>query len=89
MRAGVPARSPSVRPVERHPASYSASGAVHGLQLNRVPYKGDSEQASDLLGGHIDAGVLSSVASSISSRADCYLAMFTSARVPQFPKCPL
>src|SRR5690606_14167567 len=26
-----------------------------GIDLNRVPYKGDSDQASDLLGGHVDA----------------------------------
>ena len=60
-----------------------------GLQLNRVPYKGDSEQASDLLGGHIDAGVLSGVASQhIQSGRLRYLAMFTSSRVPQFPQVP-
>lgn len=60
-----------------------------GLQLNRVPYKGDSEQAADLMGGHIDAGVLSGVASQhIQSGRLRYLAMFTSGRVPQFPQVP-
>lgn len=57
--------------------------------LNRVPYKGDSEQANDLLGGHIDAGVLSGVASTyIRSGRLRYLVMFTDKRIPQFPDVP-
>ncbi|RMX04350.1 tripartite tricarboxylate transporter substrate binding protein [Corticibacter populi] len=60
-----------------------------GLDLNRVPYKGDSDQAADLLGGHIDAGVLSGVASShIHSGRLRYLVMLTPERVPQFPDVP-
>lgn len=59
------------------------------IDLNRVPYKGDSEQVTDLLGGHIDAGVLSGVASAhIQSGKLRYLAMFTPQRVPQFPDVP-
>lgn len=59
------------------------------IQLNRVPYKGDAEQANDLLGGHIDAGVLSGVASAhIQSGRLRYLVMFTSRRVAQFPNVP-
>lgn len=60
-----------------------------GIDLTRVPYKGDSEQVTDLLGGHIDAGVLSGVASAhIQSGKLRYLAMFTPKRVPQFPQVP-
>ncbi|WP_038216046.1 tripartite tricarboxylate transporter substrate binding protein [Xenophilus azovorans] len=60
-----------------------------GIDLNRVPYKGDSDQASDLLGGHVDAGVLSGVASTyIHSGRLRYLAMLTPKRVPQFPDVP-
>ena len=57
--------------------------------INRVPYKGDAEQVTDLMGGHIDAGVLSGVASQhIQSGRLRYLAMFTAARVPQFADVP-
>lgn len=60
-----------------------------GIDLNRVPYKGDAEQASDLLGGHIDAGILSGVASAhIQSGRLRYLAMLTPKRVVQFPSVP-
>lgn len=63
--------------------------AKAGIDLNRVPYKGDAEQANDLLGGHIDAGVLSGVASvHIQSGRLRYLAMLTPKRVPQFPDVP-
>ncbi|MCM2346508.1 MAG: tripartite tricarboxylate transporter substrate binding protein [Acidovorax soli] len=59
------------------------------VDFNRVPYKGDAEQATDLLGGHIDAGVLSGMASShIQSGRMRYLVMFTPKRVPQFPDVP-
>lgn len=60
-----------------------------GIDLNRVPYKGDAEQAADLLGGHIDAGILSGVASPhIHSGRLRYLAMLTPVRAPQFPDVP-
>ena len=59
------------------------------IDLNRVPYKGDAEQAADLLGGHIDAGVLSGVASShIQAGKMRYLVMLTPKRVAQFPQVP-
>lgn len=59
------------------------------VDLNRVPYKGDAEQVTDLLGGHIDAGILSGVASvHIRSGKLRYLAMLTPQRVPQFPEVP-
>jgi tripartite-type tricarboxylate transporter receptor subunit TctC len=59
------------------------------IDLNRVPYKGDAEQVADLLGGHIDAGILSGVASAhIRSGKLRYLAMLTPQRVPQFPDVP-
>lgn len=59
------------------------------VDLNRVPYKGDAEQVTDLLGGHIDAGILSGVASvHIRSGKLRYLAMLTPRRVPQFPDVP-
>jgi tripartite-type tricarboxylate transporter receptor subunit TctC len=55
-----PGSSPSVRPAPVQTPSIVLSELVQstGLQANRVPYK-RLEQASDLLGGHIDAGVLS------------------------------
>lgn len=60
-----------------------------GIALNRVPYKGDAEQATDILGGHVDAGILSGVASPhIQSGRMRYLAMLTPKRVPQFPDVP-
>jgi tripartite-type tricarboxylate transporter receptor subunit TctC len=59
------------------------------IDLNRVPYKGDAEQAADLLGGHIDAGVLSGVASShIQAGKLRYLVMFTPRRIAQFSQVP-
>lgn len=59
------------------------------VDVNRVPYKGDAEQVTDLMGGHIDAGVLSGVASQhIQSGRLRYLAMFTATRVPQFADVP-
>lgn len=59
------------------------------IELNRVPYKGDSDQVSDLLGGHVDAGVLSGVASAhIRAGRLRYLAMLTPKRVEQFPDVP-
>lgn len=60
-----------------------------GLDVIRAPYKGDSEQAQDLMGGHIDAGVLSGVASTyIRSGHLRYLVMFTPERSRQFPDVP-
>lgn len=59
------------------------------IDVNRVPYKGDAEQVTDLMGGHIDAGILSGVASQhIQSGRLRYLAMFTPKRVPQFADVP-
>ncbi len=59
------------------------------IDLNRVPYKGDADQANDLLGGHIDAGVLSGVASShIRAGKLRYLVMLAPKRVAQFPDVP-
>ncbi|THU05038.1 tripartite tricarboxylate transporter substrate binding protein [Lampropedia puyangensis] len=62
---------------------------AQGISLNVVPYKGDADQANDLLGGHVDSGVLSGVASQhIKSGRLRYLAMFTAERVAQFPDVP-
>lgn len=59
------------------------------LRFNPIPYKGDSDLAADLLGGHVDAGILSGVASSyIHSGRLRYLVMFTPERVAQFPDVP-
>lgn len=59
------------------------------IEVNRVPYKGDAEQVNDLLGGHIQAGVLSGVASQhIQGGRLRYLVMLTPKRVPQFPDVP-
>lgn len=60
-----------------------------GIDLNLIPYKGDADQVTDLLGGHINSGVLSGVASQhIASGRLRYLVMFTHERVPQFPDVP-
>ncbi|MDH5856045.1 tripartite tricarboxylate transporter substrate binding protein [Lampropedia aestuarii] len=59
------------------------------LPFNPIPYKGDSDLAADLLGGHVDAGILSGVASPyIHSGRLRYLVMFTPERVPQFAEVP-
>lgn len=59
------------------------------IDVNRVPYKGDAEQVNDLLGGHIDAGILSGVASAhIQGGRLRYLAMLTPKRVGQFSEVP-
>ena len=59
------------------------------IDVNRLPYKGDAEQVNDLLGGHIDAGILSGVASAhIQGGRLRYLAMLTPKRVGQFSEVP-
>lgn len=76
-------------PVQTPSIVLSELTALVGADLNRIPYKGDADQASDLLGGHIDAGILSGVASThIHSGRLRYLVMLTPERVPQFPDVP-
>lgn len=76
-------------PIQTPSIVLSELGQMTGTELNRVSYKGDAEQATDLLGGHIDAGILSGVASPyIQSGRLRYLAMLTPERVPQFPDVP-
>lgn len=76
-------------PVQTPSIVLSELAQLAGIELNRIAYKGDAEQVTDLLGGHIDAGILSGVASShIQSGRLRYLAMLTPERVPQFKDVP-
>lgn len=60
-----------------------------GVQLNMVPFKGDSEIAAALLGGHIDAAPLSGIASPhIVAGKMRYLVMLTEKRVKRYPNVP-
>ncbi|MDR2296912.1 MAG: tripartite tricarboxylate transporter substrate binding protein [Comamonas sp.] len=60
-----------------------------GLQYNVVPYKGDAELATALLGGHIDAAPLSGIAvPHIESGKLRYLAMLTPERIKRYPQLP-
>lgn len=60
-----------------------------GLQYNLVPYKGDAELATALLGGHIDAAPLSGIAvPHIEAGKLRYLAMLTTERVKRYPQLP-
>ncbi len=56
------------------------------IKLNLVPYKGDADVASAILGGHIDAAVLSGVSvPHIEAGKMRYLAMLTDRRVKRYP----
>lgn len=60
-----------------------------GVQLNMVPFKGDSEIAAALLGGHIDAAPLSGIASAhIEAGKMRYLVMLTEKRVKRYANVP-
>lgn len=60
-----------------------------GVQLNMVPFKGDSEIAAALLGGHIDAAPLSGIASPhIVAGKMRYLVVLTEKRVKRYPDTP-
>lgn len=59
------------------------------LKLNFVPYKGDSELVPDVLGGHVDAAVLTGTAVQyIDSGRMRYLAMLTAKRAEASPNVP-
>jgi tripartite-type tricarboxylate transporter receptor subunit TctC len=65
----------------------AAEGAQ--VQLNMVPFKGDSEIAAALLGGHIDAAPLSGIASPhIEAGKMRYLVMLTENRVKRYQHIP-
>lgn len=60
-----------------------------GIKMNMVPYKGDADVVTAVLGGHIDASPLSGVAvPHITAGKMRYLVMLTAQRVPQFPELP-
>lgn len=76
-------------PVQTPSLVLSELSQAAGIALNRIPYKGDAEQVSDLLGGHIEASILSGVSSAhIRSGTLRYLVMLTPERVKQFPDVP-
>ncbi|RMX04285.1 tripartite tricarboxylate transporter substrate binding protein [Corticibacter populi] len=59
------------------------------LDFNFIPYKGDSELTTDLLGGHVDAAAMTGTAVQyISSGRMRYLAMLTAERAELFPDVP-
>ncbi|WP_370681729.1 tripartite tricarboxylate transporter substrate binding protein [Comamonas sp. GB3 AK4-5] len=63
--------------------------AAAGVKVNMVPYKGDADVVTAVLGGHIDASPLSGVAvPHITAGKMRYLVMLTAQRVPQFPDLP-
>jgi tripartite-type tricarboxylate transporter receptor subunit TctC len=63
--------------------------AAAGIKMNMVPYKGDADVVTAILGGHIDASPLSGVAvPHITAGKMRYLVMLTAQRVPQFPELP-
>ena len=60
-----------------------------GIQLNMIPYKGDSEIVNALLGGHLDAAPLSGITSAYIDDAKLrYLVMLTENRVKRYPGVP-
>ena len=60
-----------------------------GVQFNVVPFKGDADLATALLGGHVDAAPLSGVAvPHIAAGKMRYLAMLTGQRVKRYPDLP-
>ena len=60
-----------------------------GVQLNMIPYKGDSEIVNALLGGHLDAAPLSGIATAyIDDGKLRYLALLTENRVKRYPTVP-
>lgn len=63
--------------------------AIAGVKMNVIPYKGDGDVATAILGGHVDAAPLSGVAvPHIEAGKMRYLVMLTSKRIPRFPELP-
>lgn len=64
-------------------------GAAANIDLNTVPYKGDADIATAILGGHLDAAPLSGVATPhIDTGKMRYLVMLTERRVKHYPDLP-
>jgi len=60
-----------------------------GIQLNMIPYKGDSEIVNALLGGHLDAAPLSGITTAyIDAGKLRYLVLLTESRVKRYPAIP-
>jgi tripartite-type tricarboxylate transporter receptor subunit TctC len=60
-----------------------------GVKLNIVPYKGDADVVPALLGGHIDAAVLSGIARPhVEAGKMRYLAALTEKRINRIPDLP-
>lgn len=60
-----------------------------GIQLNMIPFKGDADLATAILGGHVDAGPLSGVAvPHIAAGKMRYLVMMTAERIKRYPALP-
>jgi tripartite-type tricarboxylate transporter receptor subunit TctC len=60
-----------------------------GVQLNMIPYKGDSEIVNALLGGHLDAAPLSGITTPyIDAGKLRYMVLLTENRVKRYPAIP-
>ena len=60
-----------------------------GIQLNHVPYKGESEIIAALLGGHIDLAVTAgSIGPMVDDGKARVLVVWTAKRVPRWPNVP-
>ena len=63
--------------------------AMANIKINSIPYKGDADVATAILGGHIDAGNLSGIAvPHIEAGMMHYLVMLTQKRVKRFANIP-
>lgn len=61
-----------------------------GIKMNVIPYKGDGDVATAILGGHIHAAPLSGVAvPHIEAGKMRYLVMLTGKRIARFPELPI
>lgn len=60
-----------------------------GIQLNHIPYKGESEIIAALMGGHIDLGVTAgSIAPMVDEGKARVLVLWTAKRAPRWPNVP-
>jgi tripartite-type tricarboxylate transporter receptor subunit TctC len=87
-RGGIDYVSAGVGTVGNWVAAYL--GAMLGVKLNHVAYKGGANAVLDLVAGHVKVGMLtySSVSAQIGAGALVPLAVTASSRLPQLPAVP-
>ncbi|MCW5236909.1 tripartite tricarboxylate transporter substrate binding protein [Verminephrobacter eiseniae] len=62
---------------------------LSGIELNHVPYKGESEIIAALMGGHIDLGITAgSIVPLVDDGKARVLVLWTARRVPRWPDVP-